>query len=104
MVLPLATSRVPPQARTCGLDAGKSTLLLPSLTPSLDPSSPEATVMVMPSAPAEAQALSRAVSADCVQADSGAPQLMEMTEGLLVVSWTAVVMASMNPWSVLGVK
>ena len=29
---------------------------------------------------------------------------MEMTLGLLVVSWTAVAMASMKPWSVLGVK
>ncbi len=35
---------------------------------------------------------------------SGPPQLIEITDGLLVVSCTAVVTASMNPWSVLGAK
>ena len=60
--------------------------------------------MVMPRAAADWQAASRAFM-DCgVQLDSGPPQLMEMTLGLLVVSWTAVAMASMNPWSVLGAK
>ena len=32
------------------------------------------------------------------------PQLMEITLGLFVVSWTAVETASMKPWSVLGAK
>ena len=42
---------------------------------------------------------------DCaVHVDSGPPQLMEMTDGLLVVSWIAVVMASRKPASVFGLK
>ena len=40
----------------------------------------------------------------CVQEDSGPPQLIEMTEGLFVVSWIAVVIASRKPASVLGAK
>ena len=68
------------------------------------PGSPAATVMVMPRAAADWQAASRALSACVVQVDSGPPQLMEITLGLLAVSWTAVEMASMKPWSVLGVK
>ena len=104
MVEPLPSSLVPPQARTCGLEAGKSTWLAPSVTPSVEPSSPAATVIVMPRAAADWQAASRAVMAWAVQLDSGPPQLMEMTLGLFLVSWTAVAMASMKPWSVLGVK
>jgi hypothetical protein len=35
------------------------------------------------------------VCIDCdVQLDSGPPQLIEITEGLLVVSWIAVLIAS----------
>ena len=71
---------------------------------SVEPLSPAATVMLTPRAAADWQAASSA-DIDCaVQLDSAPPQLMEMTLGLLVVSWTAVVMASMNPWSVFGVK
>ena len=95
IVVPFATSLVPPQASTWGLDAGKSTLF--PVPPSPDPLSPEAAVMVTPSAAAAWQALSRAVIACGVQADSCAPQLIEMTLGLLVLSWTAVEIASMKP-------
>jgi hypothetical protein len=60
--------------------------LLP-LPPSLEPLSPEATVMVMPSAAADWQASSKAVMDCAVQFDSALPQLMEMTDGgPLVVS------------------
>src|SRR5579884_418968 len=100
--LPLASSSVPPQESTCGLDAGKSTVLV--LVPSLEPLSPDATVMVTPRAAADWQALSSAVMEDCDQLDSGPPQLMESVDGLFAVSWTAVVMASINPWSLLGAK
>ena len=102
MVLPLPMSLVPPQARTCGLEAGKSTLL--PVAPSLEPLSPAATVMVMPRAAADWHAASSAFIACAVQLDSGPPQLIEITLGLLVVSWTALLMASMKPWSVLGAK
>src|ERR1700689_1598398 len=102
IVAPLAFSFVPPHASTCGLDAGKSTLF--PVAPSLDPSSPAATVIVMPSAAALWHAASSAVAAWCVQVDSGPPQLIEITLGLFVVSWTAVVIASINPWSVFGAK
>ena len=59
---------------------------------------------VMPMVAAAWNASSMAVM-DCeVQVDSGPPQLMEMTDGLLVVSWIAVVMASRKPASVFGLK
>src|SRR5271155_3251599 len=80
------SSVVPPQARTLGLEEGKSTLLEPSLTPSLEPSSPEATVMVTPRAAPSCATWSKVVISWLVQPDSGPPQLMEMTDGLLVVS------------------
>ena len=48
----VAFSLVPPQASTLGLEAGKSTWAWPSSTPSLEPLSPAATQMVMPSAAA----------------------------------------------------
>ena len=74
------------------------------MTPSVEPLSPDATVMVTPSAAAVWQAASSA-AIDCgVQLDSGPPQLIEITLGLFVVSCTAVVIASINPWSVFGVK
>ena len=104
IVEPEPSSLVPPQQRTLGLEPGKSTWLAPSVTPSVEPLSPAATVMVTPSAAAAWQAASSAFADCAVQVDSGPPQEMEMTEGLLVVSWTAVEMASMKPWSVLGVK
>src|ERR1035437_1388284 len=95
IVAPLASSLVPPQANTCGLDAGKSTLL--PVPPSVDPSSPAATVIVIPSAAALWQASSMAVIDCAVQLDSGPPQLIEITLGLLAASCTAVVIASRNP-------
>lgn len=39
-----------------------------------------------------------------VHSDSAAPQLMDTTEGLRMLSWMAVVIASRKPWSVLGAK
>src|ERR1700691_2791930 len=99
---PLASSLVPPQASTCGLEAGKSTLL--PVAPSVEPLSPAATVMVTPSAAADWQAASSAVMACEVQLDSGPPQLIEITLGLLVVSCTALLTASMKPWSVVGAQ
>ena len=62
MIVPEAISSVPPQPRTCGLEAGKSTLF--PLPPSVEPLSPEATVMVIPSAAADWQASSKA-ERDC---------------------------------------
>src|SRR5580692_13183071 len=47
-----ACSVVPPQPSANELDAGKSTWLLPSLTPSEEPLSPEAMQTVTPMAPA----------------------------------------------------
>ena len=85
---------VPPQPSTCGLEEGKSTWLAPSETPSVEPESPEATVMVTPSAAADWMVLSKLVSDAVSQEDSGPPQEMEITEGLLVVSWIAAEMAS----------
>ena len=81
MVLPLPTSLVPPQARTCGLEAGKSTLL--PVAPSVEPLSPAATVMVMPRAAADWHAASSALIACAVQLDSGPPQLIEITLGII---------------------
>src|ERR1700731_2726568 len=101
MVAPLACRLVPPQARMWGLEEGKSAWFWPSVTPSLEPLSPAAAVMVIPRAAADWQAASSAFIACAVQLDSAAPQLMEMTLGLLTVSWTAVAMGSMKPWSVL---
>ena len=51
MVVPLPMSVVPPQARTWGLEEGKSTLL--PVPPSVEPLSPAATVTEMPSAAAD---------------------------------------------------
>src|SRR6185437_9909839 len=95
MVLPLPVSLVPPQARTWGLEEGKSTLL--PVPPSEEPLSPAATVMVMPSAAADWQTVSSAVMACWVQLASAEPQLMEMTLGLLVVSWMAASRPSRKP-------
>src|SRR5580658_6808057 len=88
----LAVSAVPPQPSTCGLDAGKSTLL--PLSPSEEPLSPAATVIVMPRAAADWQVVSMLLMAVCDQVDSGPPQEMEMTLGLFLASWIAVEMAS----------
>src|SRR5262245_65989818 len=79
MVEPEPCRLVPPQARTCGLEAGKSTWFLPSVTPSDEPLSPEATVIVTPRAAADWQAASSAFMACAVQLTSAAPQEMEMT-------------------------
>jgi hypothetical protein len=59
---PEAVSRVPPQAITLGLDAGKSTLAafpFGGETPSEEPLSPEAQQTVIPSAPADLKASSK---------------------------------------------
>src|ERR1700722_10925257 len=102
-MLPLAARRlVPPHASTCGLDAGKSTFR--PVPPSLDPLSPDATQTVMPASAAAWNAWSNAVMACCVHEDSGPPQLIEITEGLFLVSCIAVEMASKKPASVLGAK
>ena len=65
-----ASSRVPPQARACGLDAGKSVCTVPSVAPSELPSSPAAAVTVTPSAAASVRAWSKAVRACAVQSSS----------------------------------
>src|SRR5882724_4151685 len=104
MLEPLPTRLVPPQARTCGLEAGKSTWFFPSLTPSDEPSSPAAAVMVTPSAAADWQAESIAAMAWSVQLTSAAPQEIEITLGLYLVSWMALAIASTKPWSVFGAK
>src|ERR1017187_10086009 len=86
-IVPLALCKVvPPQARMCGLEAGKSTSFPPPLTPSLEPLSPDAAQMLTPSRAASCAAASKAVIACMVQPDSGPPQLMEITEGLFVAS------------------
>ena len=85
MVCPDAVSLVPPHASTYGLEAGKSTTLPPP-TPSLEPLSPEATQTVTPIVAAACSALLNACSDCAVHEDSGPPQLIEMTDGLLVVS------------------
>src|SRR5664280_2644524 len=54
--------------------------------------------------PADWNASSIAVIACPVHDDSGPPQLIEITEGLFVASWTAVVMAFRNPASVFSAK
>jgi len=59
---------------------------------------------VTPIAVAAVQAFSICVKAEEVQLFSGPPQLMEITDGLLVASLAAVVMASTKPCSVLGPK
>ena len=84
MVLPLPSRVVPPHASTCGLEAGKSTLL--PVAPSLEPLSPDAAQMLTPSRAASMAAVSKAVIACGVHSDSADPQLVEMTEGLLVAS------------------
>src|ERR1700683_3460690 len=87
VIAPLALCRlVPPQLKMCGLDAGKSTWFPPSFTPSLEPLSPAAAQMLTPSRAAAVAAVSKAVIACAVQPDSGPPQLVEITEGLLVGS------------------
>src|SRR5262249_12476533 len=95
--------RVPPQAPTCGLEAGKSRGERPSFSPSLDPLSPDAQQTVMPSIAAAWNAWSNCVVACAVHRASGAPQLIEIADGPRL-SWVAVVIASRKPRSVLGAK
>src|SRR5271168_2533769 len=75
MLLCAARRLVPPQASANGLEAGKSTWSAPSLTPSEEPLSPDATHTVMPMVAAAWSASSMAVIACAVQLDSGPPQL-----------------------------
>jgi len=102
-VVGFASSRVPPQARACGLDAGKSVCTLPSVAPSELPSSPAAAVTVAPSAAASVKAWSKAVRACAVQASSRCPQLMLIATGV-VSACAAWLSASRNPASVFGAK
>src|ERR1700691_2323896 len=74
-VEPLASSWFPPQASTCGLDAGKSTLL--PVAPSVEPLSPAATVMVTPSAAADWQAASSAALGCGVPHCAGPPPAVD---------------------------
>ena len=99
----LASRWVPPQASACGLDAGKSTCDRPSVTPSFEPLSPDAQHTVTPSTAAAWKAWSNCVIACFVHCASGAPQLIEITDGARL-SWTAVVIASRKPRSVFGAK
>src|ERR1700742_812539 len=100
---------VPPHARTFGLDAGKSACARPSGVPlsgfwSPEPASPAATQIVTPSAAALWNAWSNE-SSDCVVHElSGPPHEIEITDGLCVVSWIAIVIASRKPLSVFGAK
>src|ERR1700722_19356030 len=82
----VALRLVPPQASAKELEAGKSAGSAPSVTPSLEPLSPEAMHTVIPKDAAAWKASSMAAMACDVQVDSAPPQLMEMTDGLLVVS------------------
>src|SRR6185437_2596778 len=104
MILPLAKRRVPPQARTNGLDAGKSTCCPPSFTPSAEPSSPDAARTVTPSIAASLNTSLNESMDCCVQLDSAPPQLMDTTDGRFFWSWTAAVIASRKPLSVLWAK
>src|SRR5580698_2428177 len=104
IVLPLIFSVVPPQASAYGLDAGKSTWSSPSVTPSVEPSSPAATQTLTPTAAAACSALLNDCSDCAVQLDSGPPQLIDRIDGLFTVSFTAWLMASRKPASVLGAK
>src|SRR3954454_14907539 len=104
MVAPEAVSLVPPQPSANGLDAEKSTCGWPSATPAAEPLSPAAQQTVTPRLAAAWKALSNCVIACAVQFDSADPQLIEMTDGLLTLSWTAVVIASRKPWLVFGAK
>src|SRR6185312_11073327 len=91
IVAPDAVSEVPPQPRACGAEAGKSTCCRPTVT-------------VTPRAAPSVRICSIWVRACEVHASSDSPQLIEITDGLWVLSCTAVESASMNPWSVLGAK
>src|SRR4051812_27054592 len=104
IALPAALIRVPPQPSANGLEAGKSTCGLPSPTPSVEPLSPAAQHTVTPIAAAAWNAWSNCVIACAVQFDSAEPQLIEITDGLLTLSCTAVVIASRKPWLVFGAK
>ena len=81
---------MPPHASACGAEAGKSTCCWPSVTLSVEPLSPAATVTVTPSAAASVRICSICVLACAVHESSDWPQLIETTDGLWVVSWTAV--------------
>src|SRR5579871_3308038 len=81
MRLAATLMRVPPQPMAAGLDAGKSTCALPSLTPSVARLSPEATNTDTLSALASCKTLFMDWTACCVQLDSALPQLIEITEG-----------------------
>ena len=97
IVVPLAFSVVPPQSSALGLEPGKLTWASPLVTPLLEPLSPAAMQTDMPTVAASWNAWSNCCNAWLVQLDSGPPQLIEITDGLFVVSCTAMVIASRNP-------
>src|SRR5580704_17181819 len=97
IALPEIANFVPPHATTNGLAAGKSTVGVPSVLPSDEPSSPAATSTVTPIVDASWHAEFSA-SRDCsVHELSGPPQLIEIIDGSSFASCTAVVTASINP-------
>ena len=67
------------------------------MTLSVEPLSPAATVTVTPIPAASVRICSIWVRAWALQASSDCPQLIETTDGLFVVSCTAVDRPSMNP-------
>src|SRR5260370_42548824 len=89
----------PPQPVTPGSDAGYRTSAGCS-----DPLSPEETRIVTPSTGASVLMASLMLFIAEPHPLSSPAQLMDNTEGLFVVSWIAVVMASTHPCSSFGAK
>ena len=69
-----------------------------------EPLSPAAQQTVTPRSAASCMTSLKALRDWSVQASSGAPQLIEITEGLRTLSCRAALIASRKPWSVLGAK
>ena len=95
---------MPPQPSANGLDAGKVDVRL-AVADAVGRA-----VVARGAADRDAHAAaawnawSNCVIACAVQFDSAAPQLIEITDGLLTLSCTAVVIASRKPWFVFGAK
>src|SRR5579871_5555991 len=101
IVVPLTEMAVPPQPAAQGLEAGKSTCASPSVTPSVARLSPAATNTETPTVEASWSVVFMLWIDCCVQLDSALPQLIDSTLGVLLVSCTAALIASMKPASVL---
>ena len=97
----VASSVVPPQDHTCGLDAGNSGCW-PSICPSDEPASPAAALYVTPRSDPEANTASRPRMPCSDQRSSGAPQLIDTAAGRRVSSLAAAAAASMKPRSLFG--